>query len=322
MTKTFAMTSMLALLAACTGGSGGGNDGTIIAQDEGDTVQAALAEGRTVTAKSALMSAVILDRETGTAAPINPESFAMRLPDGEDEDVTILLGGREVTFTGGDRFFEEDGVTYYGWSQEGDNPRYALWAWSSGTASEAISLEGETFVNIWEVYFDDVDGSEYKAYAVTGTETAGSALTNPGTATYSGYAAIKAYPDGGYAGFDTVDRLEGDVSMTADFGDGTISGEMDNLRFGWTGDAADRDPIAGSIAMTESAIGSDGSYAGSLEADADLLAQTDDGTFSGSYAGDFFGPAAEQTAGALSAEFSAGGTDYQGSGFYNTFIDE
>ena len=318
---TFALTA----ITACSNGTSPASiDDTIIfADDLGDTVQTALVAGETVTAKSALMNAVVLDRESGSASAASARSFALKLPSGDDEDVTIILDGQEVTFTASDRQIEDDDVIFYGWSQDSDNPRYSLWTWShGGGAIEGSSVAGDSFVSIWEGFYDAEDDSEYKAYVAGGAETRDSVLTGLGNATYEGYANVKAYPDGSYDGFDTVDRLKSDIVMNADFGAGTISGAMTELRWGWTGDADDRVPVDGQITMETADIGSDGSYSGALVPNAAFNANGVVSSSGGTYTGDLFGPSAEATAGAIGMSLSSGGTDYLGTGHFNATVDD
>lgn len=309
----------LFVLSACGGGSNLAEDSTLYADTRADTVQAKLLDGETVKAKTAQMNAVLLDWETGGVAAVNPKTMAIRLPDGTDEDVTLILDGKKVTFTSADRQLQDDGITYYGWSQDGDNPRYSLWTWSNGPASNSISASGDSFVNVFEVFFDATDGTTYAAYSVSGTETRDEVLGGLGTASYSGWANIKAYPNGSYDGFETVQRLEAsDVQMNADFGTGTISGSMGDLNWGWTGDRDARVDVPGKIRMEAATIASDGSYSGTLAPNSAFEANDVVSTTGGTFSGDFFGPAANQTAGAIGMSFEADGTDYVGTGIFNT----
>ena len=311
MKYAFIIASSALALQGCGGGS---KSKEIIALGSEDTVQAKLLEGATVTAKRAAMSAVVLDRDTGEATRVEPGTFATRLPSGADEDITMVVNGEEITFTGTQRQLESDGVTFYGWRQDDGDTRYSLWTWANGSAINSISPSGDSFVNVWE-FFEDDDAT----YAVTGIETNGSALTSLGSASYRGYAEVKAYPDGSYDGFDTVDRLQSNNTiMQADFADGTISGAMRDLNWGWTGDRDARVDVAGEITMEPAAIGSDGSYSGTLSPDAAFASNGVVSTDGGTYSGDFFGPEADATAGSISMGFSSGDADYVGTGFFNT----
>lgn len=319
MKNTLILTLSLPVVAACS--TGATTDPTIYAIDPSDSIQAALVEGQTVTGKSVLSSAVLANRETGRVTKIDPRTFSMQLPTGTDEDITITVGDEVITFTAMERRYEEDGVTYYGWAQEGESPTYEFWAWSNGTANNSISLGETDYTAIWEIQHYD-RGLDYLAYAVTGVETPDDMISDLATATYEGYVGIKAYPDGSYDGFDTVNRLEGNAEITANFGSGTISGEISNLRWGWTGDRDSREDIDGVIVMDATAIASDGAYSGSLTPDAAFDANGVVSSSGGSYTGEFFGPEAENAAGAISMNMSADGTDYVGAGFFNTRVND
>lgn len=307
--------TIIALVAVALQGCGGGSSSTeIIAMDSSDTVQAKLIEGKTITAKSSLMSAIVFDADTGEISNAAAGTFATRLPSGADEDITMIVNGKEVTFTASDRWLSADGVTYYGWTQNDGDTRYSLWTWANGGAINSISPSGESFVNVWE-FFENDDAT----YSVTGIETAGGALTSLGTASYRGYSDIKAYPNGTYGGFETVNRLESnDTVLQADFANGTISGAMGDLRWGWSGDSDTRVPVDGEIIMEAAAISGDGSYSGTLSPDAAFASNGVVSTDGGTYSGDFFGPEADATAGPVSMTFSSDGTDFVGTGFFNT----
>jgi hypothetical protein len=132
---------------------------------------------------------------------------------------------------------------------------------------------------------------------------------------------VKAYPIGSYDGFESIDRLEGDVSMSADFADGSISGAITDLRWGPTSDSDLREDIAGQITMESTMIASDGSYSGALSPNGAFDGNGVVSSTGGTYTGDFFGPAADQTAGVIEMDFEAEGTDYVGTGIYNTFSE-
>lgn len=142
--------------------------------------------------------------------------------------------------------------------------------------------------------------NQYAVYAV-GLPTAAGQMPTTGSASYSGGTAGYAFVSGaGYA-------FKGDASMNADFGHGTITGQMTNLQTtalaGGAGGSMNDIALAGSI--TGSAI------SGTATPGSPTGKSVNIGATSGTFGGSFNGPAAQEVSGTY--KMSGGGDSVLGS---------
>ncbi|MDH5557510.1 MAG: transferrin-binding protein-like solute binding protein [Alphaproteobacteria bacterium] len=115
----------------------------------------------------------------------------------------------------------------------------------------------------------------------------------PGSATYTGYFEGTSTAALGY----TVDNS---VSMTADFGAGIFTFSSAGTVIDYTGTLANYTLDSTSVTI------SGNSYNGAMTGSLTLVGGTTDSTYTGSIEGAFYGPAAEQTAGAVVVENGTG----------------
>lgn len=314
-TTLLACTAILTTLAACGGSS---TRGTSIFSVDAGTPGQALEDGRTLTAQDGEVVALDLNYDNDTSALADATFQLVKNTDGE---LTMRVNGTDYPFDPADRFIEIDGEVY-GYEIDEAERYISLFAWR-GTLDEALDPDTERYAEVWNYYvWDGTEPNKY-GFAVVGTETKAEALAGMPTATYTGRARLNAFPDSGEPSFSTSRTVvRGDVEMTADFGAGTIAGQIDNLETRPAG-GADFAATNGTIAMNETAI-TGNSFAGTTTPDADLRTALDlsDDT-SGTYAGRFYGPNAEEVAGTLtiSGADGSGSDPFSGIGFFYGVAD-
>ena len=131
---------------------------------------------------------------------------------------------------------------------------------------------------------------------VHGLRTAPESMPMSGQATYTGEAFAESWsPEPSSASSDSAPNHRGDLSLTADFGAGTIAGRIDNLM---RRQPTDDDPY---VAIPGQLDIDNGEISGN-ELTGDLSGLGYDGTIKGG----FFGPAANEVGGVLEATHSNG----------------
>lgn len=312
--KIWTTTAMVAALAACSSGTANVQPSTtrVFAQDAGVAAQA-LADGETLVAQQGGSAAMNLNYTTGDTGLTNATFEISRNVSGE---LTFTVNGVTQAFSPGDRIVDpNDGMVYeYQINDSANGVFVNLWN-ERVTLDEALDTTGTDYAQIWGYQTNQINGGQpdIQGYAAVGTETMASALSTLPTATYNGRARVTSAPTTGWVDWSTsMTRTRGDLAMTADFGAGTIGGQVSNVETRAAGAAA-YVPVAGSIAMNQSNIVGNG-FAGSLSADAALQASLDIGSSTtGTYSGGFYGPAAEQVAGTMTIS----GTDGSGANPFN-----
>ena len=160
------------------------------------------------------------------------------------------------------------------------------------------------------------DPTDQRRYAVIGLETApGDMPTHDVRALYDGNVRMDVYlKDGVGIESDDRTRYDADITLTADFSEGTIGGVMDN----WESRDDDDDLSAVSYMLTPASITGNG-YTTSMAASPSCTgcAEVVDSTI----AGKFYGPFADETGGTIQAEFRDGGTESVGIGIFYTSRD-
>lgn len=313
---------MLAALAACgsDGGSIGGS-GTPTTRNfaaDAGTAAKALDDGKTLTAQAGGVASVDVNFGGGPTALV-PHDVAIRK--NANGELSLIIDGVEQAFTAADRFFDPSdppGVSFgYDISDPANNRFVSLFS-NFGDLDTVLDPNSPNYLQVWQFSTNQVgtdpNANEPRGFAVVGTETQASALSVLPSATYSGRARIDTYPAAGFVNTATSrSRVNGDLSMAADFGAATISGSIGNLDGNGPGQA--NAPIAGSIAMDQTAITGNG-FAGSLSPDAAFLAATGVSGVNGSYAGSFYGPSADQLGGTMSLTGTQNGQAINGIGFF------
>ena len=165
---------------------------------------------------------------------------------------------------------------------------------------------GKTVAIFYDEFSDDFG---FNSRVAVGAETQDAAIAAASDElTYLGYGEMSIREDGeSFSSYNGV--INGDLTMTADFGSGTISGEMDNISFRerrdrvegvWTTETTTN--VDGSILLDETNFNLNG-FAGTTSVDSVLAAEEGAaglaGTIGGSleYSGVFFGPEAEEVGG-------------------------
>lgn len=306
---------MLAALAACgsDGGSGAGSPTTRnFAADAGTAIKA-LDDGKTLTAQAGGSAAIDLNFNGGPTALTTASFDVKKNANGE---LTFTVNGVEQVFDTADRFIEINGESFgYEIADQANNRFINLFS-HTGELDTVLDPNNPNYLQVWNYTTNQVNpgGADVRGYAVVGTETQGSALATLPSATYSGRARIDTYPAAGFVNSATsLSRVNGDLSMAADFGAGTIFGSIGNLDGNGPGQA--NAPIAGSIAMDQTAITGNG-FAGTITPDATFLAATGTSGVSGSYGGTFYGPAASQVGGTMTLTGTQNGQAINGIGFF------
>ncbi|MEO7133296.1 MAG: transferrin-binding protein-like solute binding protein [Vicinamibacterales bacterium] len=159
-----------------------------------------------------------------------------------------------------------------------------------GSNSVTVELAEPADDLSWTSYgfWDSLDArSETVATFVTGYKTADSNVPTSGSATYNGSVVGKViFPDAGAHGVG-VYYLNGDVSLAANFGSGSITGNLTNMTSGqgpWN-----------SVSLLGSISGSQNAFSGTSAAtSAPANAAAMSGSASGTFAGMFFGPSAQE----------------------------
>ena len=126
-----------------------------------------------------------------------------------------------------------------------------------------------------DVAAGDISEAEIGAF-VDGPELRGTpTLPVAGTATYSGFAAgaytaLLGIEFGHDQGRQDIGEFEADVSLTADFGDATITGSLENIVVDYLATTPDgqveehgRERVGYGLTLGEVSIGADGTFAGS-----------------------------------------------------------
>lgn len=311
---TAAMSTIV--LAGCGGGGSSEVIKAIFAEDAG-TAAEALDDGKTLTAYNGQMSSSARRTDGVWASHASPE-FSIKKNDQGGVDVT--LGDEMVSFTPADLQFPDDPDQSDGWEKEDQDGNYRGVFAEGGMLGEVLSGNGDSdYHQVWAYFWRTEGGETFNGHAVVGTETKESALEGKANATYSGWASSDIYEKGS----DSFDRrrVEGDVTMTANFDAGKISGTIDNLRTNeridgqWVHDNWDDLPsLDGSMSMNETDIEGN-QFSGSLTPDAALAAST--GDFDGTYGGKFYGENGEEVGGVISIDEDAA----IGTGFFTAEQD-
>ncbi len=330
--RNLLLTSSLIGLAACGGGGGGTVDDNAIdkitidppeeanrvfSTDAGDAGQA-LSDGQTLTARQVAMAGINLNYNSGDTAITDTSEFTVRL-NGEGE-VTLVLEGTETVFTPDHRDPDDDGTVYGYFTRDDCDAGVRCVSLFSYTGEiDELKSNGHGFMEILNAQSNQIseDGQpDLRAFAVVGTETQDADLGSLGNATYSGWTRFDVYPESGFVdSSESRTRLRSDLTMTADFGDGTVSGLLNNFEARDPGEA-EYTGLLGTVTMTEAEFDVNG-FKGGLVADAAFASDT--GVTldtSSAYSGAFYGPNAEEVGGVFSISGSDDDGAFNGIGFF------
>ena len=207
-----------------------------------------------------------------------------------DHRLTYQLDGetRTVTLTADDwngRSYDkrEGRLETYFWRQHSDAAYMNVVGWAGGTYPDDASTDPDTY--------------DY-GFAVFGDRTAAGQMPGSGTATYSGRTGALAWqpsPGQGQADSGNATRYRADLSLTADFGQGTIGGQVTGLERRAPGES-DYTSVPGALTFDS------GRIAGNT-----LTATFEGLGYSGSAEGAFYGPDAVEVGGVMQATHTDGG---------------
>lgn len=319
----FALIAGASLLSACGGSSGGGGGGggpvtgragntgadQVLSRTAGNAAQA-MSDGRTLVASQRSSSGILRNVEAGTAA--QAADSTLRLTRNESGALTMVVNGETIAFSPDD--LTEDG---YGYSRDGAD----IWAWSADSMANQLDPANGRASLVFDHYARLPDGTERLGFAVVGTETDARDLPGLPRATYSGFARVRVAPETGFERYgDAVSEARGDLGMAADFGAGTISGQVTNMETrapryvdpsrSWT-------PAEGTLALNPAAMTGNG-FTGGVSADSAFTAGIGSVDPASSYSGTFFGAGADEVAGGISLGGTAAesGQSYVGWGVF------
>ncbi|MCU0906985.1 MAG: transferrin-binding protein-like solute binding protein [Rhodobacteraceae bacterium] len=292
-------------LAACSGSDGGATASrTAVFADQAGRATQALADGATLTADRRSAAGIQRNYNAQTAeAAADPTARVSRNAAG---GLDLTVAGRTISFTPADT--SPDGFGY-----ETADGSASIWAWSADSMAEQLDPAGPGFTRIFDYYTDLPGNTGQNGFIVTGTETRPSALATLPTATYNGWSRIRVAPTEGFANWnDSVREARGDITLTANFGAGTVAGGVTNMDARaprsvdptrtWT-------PFAGSLTLGAAPI-SGNSFEGAVTADAGFTATIGTVADGSTYSGRFYGGQAQEAAGV----FNITGTGSVGGG--------
>lgn len=329
--KTNALVSVAVLtsLAACSSSGGGGQSGgvsispaeeatrTFAATTDGGTQDAggALANGTALTARKVAAVGQLLNYGTGDTGGTDAGVSIVKNAEG-GHDVTI--NGNVIKFTAADRKAEADGSGPYGYeiSDEANSIYSSVYNYT-GDLDELLN-PGNGYAEVLGIQTNQVgaNGANTKAFAVVGTETKDADLKSLPTATYKGNARMDVVPETGFVDNGTSRmRVRSDLTMTADFGKGEVSGALTGITLQNPGSET-RDALAGALILNTAKFDKNG-FKGSVSPDATFASDSGLTGGSGTYGGAFYGPAAQEIAGGLTFTGTGeGATKLNGIGYF------
>ena len=331
---------LAAMLSGCGGGGGSGmmpgdgdGDGNGMVEEPMLTIPEGLvaSSGTPVFADMKLLEALLPGGDTvfppvSAAMVRDYDNGSVHLDDGDTSvksvssdgsggfRFVVVLDGEEIdVHFPADSFVEQDGNGNFAVEQDGT--RFRLWSQTGSFRSDPDNpaatvrtdgSDGNAFFDVLE-FIAYGDGFGLNSYLAFGARTRPEDIPQ-GTATYDGRFGFKAWNEDDTDSGTSRSRFEGDLSLEANFSQGTISGTMDELESRVSGEeysdmaAGNRIDIAnGQIAggqFTAEWAGH-GPEAGPLET---VLG------FEGDLLGEFYGPAAEEVAGVLNGHRDATAT--------------
>ena len=216
---------------------------------------------------------------------------ALALDANGDYRLTYRLDGetRSVTMTSDD--WNTDWRAYV--KREG---RSETWFWPQYSGAAYMNVVGWSGVTYPDDASTDADTASY-GHAVFGDRTAAGQMPGSGTATYSGRTEAHAWqpsPGQGRAASSNATRYRADLSLTANFGQGTVGGRATGVERRAPGES-DYTSVSGTLTF------------GSGRITGNTLTATVEGLgYSGSMEGAFYGPGAVEVGGVMQATHTDG----------------
>jgi hypothetical protein len=200
---------------------------------------------------------------------------------------------------------------------------YFIQIFVDGGIDSLFETGGELdYARSFYVFYDAFDGIGLTVESVIGAETTDATINqlqvDNETLQYEGgmFTEIRRQGDG-FEDFNAV--IRGDVTMTADFGAGSISGEITEMEFEFgDGMGSTTIDVDGTLAMQETAI-LDNAFAGTMAGDQAFLTDNDAmfdeiggnaNVVDLDYSGAFYGPEADEVGGVVSGQWSGDGEGF------------
>ena len=250
-----------------------------------------------VASDTALLSAGVIRHDYSGSSPrtalqdANDSMTALARDANGDYRLTYRLDGetRSVTMTADD--WNTDWRAYV--KREG---RSETWFWPQYSGAAYMNVVGWSGGTYPDDASNDLDTTSY-GHAVFGDRTAAGQMPGSGTATYSGRTEAHAWqpsPGQGRAASSNATRYRADLSLTANFGQGTVGGRATGLERRAPGES-DYTSVSGTLTF------------GSGRIAGNTLTTTVEGlSYSGSMEGAFYGPGAVEVGGVMQATHTDG----------------
>ncbi|MEJ6398249.1 hypothetical protein [Yoonia sp. 208BN28-4] len=277
---------------------------------------AALAAGESLTAGGTSVAALTLDFDRDTARVSDGAILLRRNAAGE---LAITIEGETESFAATDRQISADDGRVEGYVTRDDARGVFVGLFGhSGPITELLQ-PGSSYAEGISLFTSEVgrETEQRFLYAVVGTQTRPEVFAQHSLGTYEGLFKIEALPTDYQSFSEQRSRFRGDATLSVTL-DGTISGELSNVRV-LEPDATEFAPIAGTVEMTAATITAEG-FSGDLIADPTFASQVlaPNQSRIGTYGGTFYGPAAQEAAGAISVTAAGQDNDIVGAGFFTT----
>ena len=297
-------------LAACGGGGGGMDDEDMssMSPSQPDTRDAGqiLNDGETLAARH--VAGMLHDKESGTTE-LRDFDWSIRLND--NGQYVVTMAGLEHTFTEAE--VRTDGR---GSAKSSEDHELTFWHLSGRhdeiTAGHSMA---EHFL-LFETKRDIVQSGsdpELWGYVLVGNPTSNLSAMKDMTATYDGFGLgrIDVYPAQGYEGRDQRNTYWSDVTLTANFGNSTISGRLHDFMLQRGGEDG-RDPVEGLVMTLPDTTFDAASFSGDFE----VSGLGTDESLAASYEGSFYGPNAPAVFGTISGTGRINGAASTAIGFF------
>ncbi len=226
--------------------------------------------------------------------------------------VDVNVAGKSMSFSGAD-------VAGATWRKPGD-PFQKAGVLPDIATGDVINGNHKKYAQVWQ-YFHGTGGETNQGFAVVGNATPGASLPTNTTVNYSGAAGVVLAPPAGN-GRATVQygsaaakaaNPASEARLSANFTNRTISGQFSGgLLTGTdnTGETVIAAPSAagGSLTLNTAAITGEGKYTGTVSGNISnaFIGGNVALNATSAYSGQFFGPAAEETAGVLNLDLAGG----------------
>ncbi len=250
-----------------------------------------------------------LDSSAGRSSVSNRFSISSVASDGDSGfHVTYVVDGTEETvhFSKAD-FGTRDSTSY---TKDVGGRQYWLWGYSGGYDGVGYGIGSEF------LYFD-LFGSHHpsggRIHTIYGVPTGSSGMPT-GTAAYSGRMFADQYDNtvGSTSSRVARGRVQGNLVLTADFADATLSGRIFRLRIQPPGESSyENMPSTTRFDIADGAIAGDGFTATLTGVDDDANAPLEDSMrgFTGDISGRFYGPNAHEFGAVFTAARATDATD-------------